>query len=1141
MAVYDDQKEEKSLTPADISKRESDLGRDYENNSLAYYRDAALGRHSETRDASINQDRDEKESLQKSIGDNLDEAKEYDKKIQRGDNSEAPDKPDGIPFRSEGKRSISSRVKGIGAKKLGIGAGVGGGVIGTAIAVVGIFGFLNTFNFDHIISNLDSVAFRKVNAVFDRRSDRWMRAYITTRLMEWDGTNSVRNNHFFRASGVDTDRPFSDWYRTLRTSGFENKVFAQNGIHFTSIMDSSGNVKPGRITYRFASTGDIDFDFDIAQRLGGVDEAARLFDTLQNGDRNAALRELNRLDQEVLDALVETEVFENDKQARRQIKRTVRDNTRFFQVIKRRHLRKNVQNMIGVRDWRFFETTRDKMAKTRNDFTKRMMLKIIPESTKSGKFLTCVFGIGACPSTTDPASPESRSGTAARGSTIDSGDPAPATDDNGNLSSTTDADGNPSADSSRTGSVNPDNGAERIAAEAAEEAVQGAQPDPRVANSLDGAEKLGRRFRTILMSKILTKVNVYVNAVDIVGTMDMLLRIHKNIMKGALNALVVAARASQALAVYTTFNIMRDQMKSGDFTPEELGYAMEGLKDFANSEAGDFFLKGSPVSMNTVSAIADKDTFCSDGYEKKWNDYYYLCDDVKIGGASNAKTIEDTYQTNPVFAVVRGTLDGYDKVRNAPGIRIFGDILAKVGDVVGRAIIFVLQPIIGVFDGQLETLVAWIGDKLTVGLGAGPILTGDFEVDPSGLVSNMVGQGAAYGAELQLRNSGASRANDSTTNYMKNIALEYSAAEDANMSIFERYFALSNHRSVAATTLFSVSNMPFTSFLGNISKIFSNSFNLLLSPTNSTVRAASDSFGAAEFAGLETWAFPPVCIENNPLTVTPLEMTNADDLGFIPAEEITWDLLGNDTMFWDKVYENVDEDEQDIIKDIYNCELLDKVVRGGLGYTSGYLADGGLNDNSTTSTSSGGLIAGQDIEGQDTSNMQCPSSPTIRDGGVEPEAYKDGTRYSIRICHVHGVRINAIAAANYDALFTAMASQGYTVKGSSGFRDMASQVRGWNGGRGSGTHARPGHSNHQFGVAVDISCQGGGQSYQQGSGRGRDSFLQGVKDYPCLDYIFQNSHQHGLLLQCAGQGSGGGEIRANSGGCEWWHVSPTGG
>src|SRR5690606_689033 len=90
----------------------------------------------------------------------------------------------------------------------------------------------------------------RMNAVFDRRSDRWIRSYVRLRLAEFDGTLSRTNdqNLYMRSGRVDTDRPLTDWYRTLRSNGFEERVFNRSGIYFTSAVDANGRVRPAMIT-----------------------------------------------------------------------------------------------------------------------------------------------------------------------------------------------------------------------------------------------------------------------------------------------------------------------------------------------------------------------------------------------------------------------------------------------------------------------------------------------------------------------------------------------------------------------------------------------------------------------------------------------------------------------------------------------------------------------------------------------------------------------------------------------------------------------------------------------------------------------------------------------------------------------------
>ncbi len=137
---------------------------------------------------------------------------------------------------------------------------------------------------------------------------------------------------------------------------------------------------------------------------------------------NSAVPEINRY--------IDTELFNSDKEARLAIKKAVNDNTRSWQVFKRRHLRKDIQNMTGVGDWRLFATTRDRIDAKQASIQTAIMRKVLPNN-RTGQLIGCVFGSNPCPDKSDPGSKESRpgsTGTTQVGDQLDS----PQLDENGN-------------------------------------------------------------------------------------------------------------------------------------------------------------------------------------------------------------------------------------------------------------------------------------------------------------------------------------------------------------------------------------------------------------------------------------------------------------------------------------------------------------------------------------------------------------------------------------------------------------------------------------------------------------------------------------------------------------------------------------
>jgi hypothetical protein len=79
--------------------------------------------------------------------------------------------------------------------------------------------------------------------------------------------------------------------------------------------------------------------------------------------------------------------------------------------------------------------------------------------------------------------------------------------------------------------------------------------------------------------------------------------------------------------------------------------------------------------------------------------------------------------------------------------------------------------------------------------------------------------------------------------------------------------------------------------------------------------------------------------------------------------------------------------------------------------------------------------------------------------------------------------------------------------------------------------APPGSSNHEIGLAVDLTCNGVSLG---GGTTTRDQF---DTNDPCVSWVRSNSREFGLILQCDRVRSDG----TQSAKCESWHISPTGG
>ncbi|MCX6806422.1 MAG: M15 family metallopeptidase, partial [Patescibacteria group bacterium] len=122
-----------------------------------------------------------------------------------------------------------------------------------------------------------------------------------------------------------------------------------------------------------------------------------------------------------------------------------------------------------------------------------------------------------------------------------------------------------------------------------------------------------------------------------------------------------------------------------------------------------------------------------------------------------------------------------------------------------------------------------------------------------------------------------------------------------------------------------------------------------------------------------------------------------------------------------------------------------------------------------------------DIVSGDTSGLACAAGT---DGGVG-DGYKDGKLIKIRLCKVQGIVVNSQISSNVDLLLNSARSAGINLTGG-GFRTMESQIATRRNNCGSSQYdiyekpskqcspdtARPGYSNHQMGLAIDLNSDG---------------------------------------------------------------------
>jgi hypothetical protein len=950
-----------------------------------------------------------------------------------------------------------------------------------------LLGFINVFKLDHIMSNVDATTFARLNGVQDRRSVAWQRAYLQMRLMDMgnnaDMTSGQERNILFRSSRVSTGQPVRDWYRTMRTSKFEQDLLDKHGIKFTSMVNAEGKVRPGRI--------DIKGEKPIPLN--------KLTDSHIKGIQDGDMKVINQYYQ-----YLDDEVFNDDRTARKAIKKAVNDNTHWAQVFKRRHVRKSIQNMTGVRDWRFFENTRNKSQEKKIDVRNKILDKALPESTKSGLIARCLFGVDDCTFNRDPEYPGNKaSGSVGRGSKQGS-------------------------DQVKYSDVNEDN-----------QPVQSSQKfenDKVAQEAAETAAKIGGQVGKVFVG--FTGVGAVIN---VVGALEMLAFVDENISN--LDQLVLVAKGTQAMGLYQTYGTARDQLRTGEVDSAEVNDFMSATGNFTATEGWRNVVEGES------NPAAGKEKYCSKEHQIELDknpvlaqkEFAHMCADQQVGSETRANKIKEAYEQS-IGGTVGVIVEGYKGIRGAP---IIGSILKGINKLFNALFEKLGGALTGIMNAlglgeSIEALMSWAMAKVASFLGAGPIIS---ENTAPGVIANYVIQGGAYTAEAVSRTNGGRLTTAEDAKVAKMILSEHEAEEMAEGSIVEKYFALSNTKSFASRSIFGLSQLRLSdaaSVVTDVAGVFRSVFSTIVSPF--TPRATADgsvAYRASEFAGIPTYDLPEACFNLDPITASPKDGTNIQSvISGIPDAEITWELVTNSDEWYSYIYSKLEDDseaDQEAEK-IYNCHLLDTSIRGSLGFLYGYTNDNGLEESSTSGNLSSGAPAEENTGGV-VGDVNAPSDKIACAEGTKDlgiiDAYNDGQKIKMRACavsniscsneectpgsryYVKGADRKAIVNSRVSGAFYSMAEEakqaGIELAAFSSFRTMQHQTDIWNGNPNPSVVAPPGHSFHQLGIAIDFADTGSVTANCSSNPVG----LRASANTKTWRWLHENASKFGIKQYCA--------------------------
>lgn len=779
---------------------------------------------------------------------------------------------------------------------------------------LGSFFVLGTFTLQNFLKNVEERAFIRYQVDLRGRSTKWLEAYMLVRMGEFENPDvepKDRDNVFFRADRVDNNKYLTDWYRTMRTSKFEQEMFESRGIKFTSMSYWNGSqylVRPALLTF---PGGEVRID----PRELGYDS----LDAIANGD-------VNRFNGQISD-LFEAQVYENDREARKAIALLLKDEyPGFWKAAKRWHMRQDIQNMIGVRSWRFFEQSREKWAEQRTTARNKLIKSALPEDSKSGKFVGCLFGLDNCSASKDVADPKRRQ--IVPDGTQKQPDKQVDTDGDPNTPPQTEGDG---------------------------------QGDKVLADRASKAGAEANKLATRLASKA-----------GLIGMIDALARFNQAVNDHSISEFITQAKMAQAAGVFTGIMIAGDQLTTGQVNGEEVGEFMGQFQNYANSEAWNEVIDDPSASSvaaasNDFAAARSKKEYCSNAYQEEMRkpenrqaaerQFAYACAKDRVSGKNFAEQFENAWNSGP-GAVLKPIGDVYLSTAGKVFDFIVGDILGAIQQAGLDAL--------GLSDDLVE-VVGWVGEQAVAMSGA----TLDLDGVPSGQVANQAIQGAAVVAEGSMRFQGGAETTPAARQYSEQKYAAYLQEERELSTFSERYFAVSNHKSVLFQALAKIDGFDFNRLGSNIFGLFGSTVS---STTNSLFSQPAQAGGngtaysASNFAGIDSYDLPKECIEADVLTMTPRSATNADDLGYFAPDELTWELLSDKKTWFDALYDKVGGDDKKALK-VWNCGLIDNTVRGGIGARYGVKGEGAYGKPGASSST-------------------APSSTTSGSGEVDTDDYK---------------------------------------------------------------------------------------------------------------------------------------------------------
>lgn len=600
-----------------------------------------------------------------------------------------------------------------------------GGIIATVFlgTALLISLFLGQFKMDFFSKNIDQTYLKRLNYDFDRRTQRFMLTLIMADIAGNVDGDPGQNRYFLAKPGYQGSI-IAQLYKEKKTDKFFESIREKYGFQYAN----EGGTGRGRLVKidTFNLT-----DYQIGQMLEG----------LTNPDGGLNPETVPQFEQRVIQA------FETNQLARQEFHQMVRAETRWWQIVKRRHLRLWGKERLGITKWKIFENKREGIA---NRVNKAWSQRIVKNS-QALRVVSCLLSPTLCPESNSLNDSKNRIGTSAPDGRLQE-----AFDD-----ASTEAD----SDSSRT-------------------------PLRRRL-----ADQFTSRFTKIFSSKV---AGIFFSGFNIADWAETLSGIHKVFAENKISKMVAVARAVEYATAFTTFQTMTDQLKSGENVSGE--EADQTLKMFENAEQSDGWQLIEQENNSQTASLFSSSAYAQSDEEKSYAEqrsevYDKVTPNMKVNSDTSGASEIESWYNGSLGPIIGPIADAYDST--------IGQVAGPILDALGSAMSFVSDFFIDVLEATglpIEDLMKSIGEELLELLGAVPICTGN-ESGPRLMNCTTGGAAVTNDGTLQAL-GGAAQTNSELQQRNNEIALQRNE-EWRSLSAWQKIASTENPNSVLGQVIMS--------------------------------------------------------------------------------------------------------------------------------------------------------------------------------------------------------------------------------------------------------------------------------------------------------------------------------------------------